>query len=84
LNNIGFINAQTVDNRQSKQYSFLPYKKSFIKLSHWNELQKLSWHIHPCYRSYLIELKKQDGYRRILQAPPESNQGRSGRRRRNH
>jgi Cdc6-like AAA superfamily ATPase len=80
LNNIGFLNAQTVDNRNTKQYSFLPYKKSFIKISCWNELQKLSWHIHPCYRSYLIDLNKQDSFRKKLHIPNDSNTVRKNKR----
>lgn len=66
LSNIGFLNAQTIDIRQAKQYSFLKYDSSLIKTSRWNDIQKYTWHIHPCYRSFLIDIQKKDMYRKIL------------------
>lgn len=66
LSNIGFLNTQTIDNTQAKLYSFLPYDKSLIKISRWNDIQKYTWHIHPCYRSYLIDIQNQDKTRRLL------------------
>lgn len=58
LSNIGFLNAQIIDNRQTKLYSFLPYDKDLVSESRWNDMQKYSWHISPCYRSYLLDIQR--------------------------
>ena len=81
LNNIGFLNAQTVDNRQTKFYSFLPYDKYLIRQSRCNDMQKYTWHIHPCYRSYLIDIQKNDRYR-TLSSTLHSNSSRKYRKKR--
>ncbi len=80
LSNIGFLNTQTIDNRQAKRYSFLKYDSSLIKMSRWNDLQKYTWHIHPCYRSYLIDIQKQESYRKLFKTSVDSPDSKSSKK----
>lgn len=66
LSNIGFLNAQSADYRQAKQYSFKQYEKGLICESRWNDMQKYSWHISPCYRSYLIDIQNNEKIRSLF------------------
>lgn len=60
LFNIGFITPRATDNTQRRGFSFLPYDESLVSWSRWNDMQKYTWDIHPCYRSFLYNLKLEE------------------------
>lgn len=58
LYNIGFINPRAADNTKEKKYTFIPYNENLVSSSGWNNMQRYSWDVHPCYRPYLIDIKE--------------------------
>lgn len=65
LYNIGFINPRMPDNTQKKNFSFIPYDETLVSIARWNDMQKYEWEVHPCYRSFLIDIKNQNMKRAI-------------------
>ncbi|SDP35425.1 P-loop ATPase, Sll1717 family [Selenomonas ruminantium] len=60
LFNIGFINPRAIDNTQKRGYSFIPYDETLVSWTRWNDVQKYTWDIHPCYRVFLYNLKEEE------------------------
>lgn len=60
LYRIEFLNPRAKDNTQSKGYTHIRYTNdsTLVKSTRWNDMQKYIWEIHPCYRSFLLNIKK--------------------------
>lgn len=61
LYDIEFLTPRAKDVTQSKGFTHIrPSKDStLVSVSRWNDMQKYIWEIHPCYRSYLLDIRKQ-------------------------
>ncbi len=64
LYNIEFITARTKDRTQSRDFSFVPYDEYLVAPENWQNMQKYSWEIHPCYRTYLLDYRKAEKNRK--------------------
>ncbi len=64
LYDIGFINARASDIRESKGYKHICSQDDpeLVSISRWDEMQKVTWEIHPAYRDYLIKLIKESKF----------------------
>lgn len=60
LHETGFLNARVPDSRQHKEFRHITFadEPNFVEYSNWNELQRVSWEIHPAFRSRLIEISQ--------------------------
>lgn len=58
LYDIEFLTPRAKDNSQRKGFSHIrPYEDStLVSAQRWNDMQKYIWEVHPCYRSYLINI----------------------------
>ncbi|ARU59869.1 hypothetical protein CBW65_01455 [Tumebacillus avium] len=43
-----------------------------VSISRWNDMQKYTWEVHPCYRSYLIEEQKKDYFAKQVKSNKSS------------
>lgn len=84
LYNVGFINPRMPDNTQTKNYSFIPYDPTLVSIARWNDMQKYEWEVHPCYRSFLIDIKNQNKKRAIFDLDQKKNLSPSSRKRNAH
>lgn len=60
LFNIGFITPRAQDNTQRRGFSFMPYDETLVSWTRWNDVQKYTWDIHPCYRAFLYSIKEEE------------------------
>lgn len=77
LYNIGFIYARDIDNTKTENYKFIPYDKTLVSLVRWNDMQRYTWDVQPCYRPFLIRLKEEAKQRLLLSEDKKSSKGRS-------
>ena len=62
MHEIGFLNPCIPDNRKDRDFRHILYSEdmNFVSKNNWNEMQKVTWEIHPAFRSHLIKLRKDD------------------------
>ncbi len=62
LYEIEFLTPRAKDYTQRKGYSHVrPSSDStLVSAQRWNEMQKYDWEVHPCYRSFLINIQNQN------------------------
>ena len=62
VHEMGICNPRIPDNRQERKFRHINYEDNpnFVSSANWNEMQKVVWEVHPAYRSYLIEKRKED------------------------
>lgn len=81
---LGFINVRIADSDSVDGYRHIEYgdDQTLVSESKWNEMQRVQWEIHPCYRSFLLhEAKKQKDMKtqkmreKRLQGDSESDNG---------
>lgn len=82
LYSMGFISPRDVDNTQPNKYTFLSYDKTLVSCSRWNEMQRYSWDVHPCYRPFFIALHEQEQRRLLPSNEKRRHKGRSTRKER--
>ena len=60
LFDLGVLNARVSDKRESDEYRHVRPDESpaLVSRSHWNDLQKIVWEVHPAYRDYMIQLQR--------------------------
>lgn len=61
LHEIGFLNARISDSRKEKGYRHITPEEDpeLISAARWNEMQSITWEVHPSYRDYLINVAKE-------------------------
>ncbi|MFZ2649568.1 MAG: hypothetical protein WA210_05625 [Burkholderiaceae bacterium] len=71
LHEAGFINPRVPDVRQSRNFRHILFHDNahFVKMVNWNEMQGATWEIHPAFRSFLIDAKR-DTLARAVNKPP--------------
>ncbi|MFH1983199.1 MAG: ATP-binding protein [Pseudomonadota bacterium] len=62
VHEMGICNPRVPDNRQEREFRHINHSDDphFVSQANWNEMQKVVWEIHPAYRSYLIDKRKED------------------------
>ncbi|QBG45882.1 hypothetical protein EGM51_00065 [Verrucomicrobia bacterium S94] len=65
LHEIGVWNPCIPDNREDRNFRHMLFDDhpNFIEESNWSNMQKTMWELHPAYRSYLLEQRKNDDAR---------------------
>lgn len=60
LHETGFINARVPDARMPKRFRHILFQDepNFVSLANWNAMQGATWEIHPAFRSFLLDAKK--------------------------
>ena len=68
LHEIGFLNPCVPDDRESRGYRHIMFSndKNFVSQSNLNTMLKVSWEIHPIYRSYLYSLTDNEIHRQAI------------------
>ncbi len=58
LREIGFLNARASDSRKEKGFRHITPEDDpdLVSPARWNDMQSLTWEIHPSYRDYLIKV----------------------------
>lgn len=61
LHEIGFLNARISDSRKDKGFRHITPEEDpdLVSPARWNEMQSLTWEIHPSYRDYLIKVNSE-------------------------
>lgn len=64
LHEVGFMNARISDTRERLGFRHISAEDDpdLISPSRWNEMQAITWEIHPAYRDYLIKLKNENQF----------------------
>lgn len=62
LYEIEFLTPRAKDCTQPKGFTHIrPYADpTLVSASRWTDMQKYTWEIHPCYRSFLLEISNAD------------------------
>lgn len=60
LHEAGFINARVPDARMPKKFRHILFQDepNFVTLANWNAMQGATWEIHPAFRSFLLDAKR--------------------------
>jgi hypothetical protein len=61
LHEIGFLNARISDNRETQGFRHITSEDDpeLVTKARWNDMQSLTWEIHPAYRDYLIKINNE-------------------------
>lgn len=61
----GFVNARIMDTRMSREFRHITHADDpqMIRRSRWNDLQSAQWEVHPAFRTFLLDIKKQSMFR---------------------
>lgn len=61
LHEIGFLNARISDNRELQGFRHITAEEDpeLVTQARWNDMQSLTWEIHPAYRDYLIQINNE-------------------------
>lgn len=64
LHEIGFLNARVSDNRMDKGFRHISPNDDpdLVSPGRWQEMQGMTWEIHPSYRDYLIKVQKEKSF----------------------
>jgi len=64
LHEIGFINARISDTRESKGFRHITSEDDpdLVSPARWNDMQSMTWEVHPSYRDYLIKVKLEKSF----------------------
>ena len=62
LYDIEFLTPRAKDVTQPKGFTHIrpSTDSTLVSSARWNDMQKYIWEIHPCYRSYLIDIRNQN------------------------
>lgn len=65
LHEIGFLNARISDSRKEKGFRHIKPEDDpeLISPARWNDIQSLTWEIHPSYRDYLIKINSENQFK---------------------
>lgn len=61
LHEIGFLNARISDNREPQGFRHITAEEDpeLVTKARWNDMQSLTWEVHPAYRDYLIQINNE-------------------------
>lgn len=64
----GFLNARVPDMRKDRHFRHIMFKDEphLVSFANWNEMQKMTWEIHPAYHSYLSKRQEDERARRAV------------------
>lgn len=70
LHESGFINPRIPDKTRPREFSHVTFldDPSFVQSSRWNDMQGVTWEVHPVFRSYLHSLDEARERRRLTKA----------------
>ncbi len=74
LHESGFINPRVYDTDRDRNFRHILFldDPGFVSKARWNEMQAVSWEVHPVFRSYLFHVEEEKDLRR----PPPLLRGR--------